>query len=76
MKNPLIEKQIINRLQLLEESQQLQVLDFATSLAKKEPTGIPGKDLLRFAGSISDSDLELMSYTIDRECRKIDFDEW
>ena len=76
MENSLIEKQILDRLQSLKESQQLQVLNFATSLAKNDAVGIPGKNLLRFSGSVSAEDLKLMSQAIDEECGKIDLDEW
>ena len=76
MTNPLIEKQIIAQLQKLEKAQQLQVLNFATLLADKKPIGVPGKKLLRFVGTISEEDLEIMSQAIEEECEKIDWDEW
>lgn len=71
-----IEKQIIDRLQYLEEAEQLEVLNFANSLAKSNKISVSGKSLLKFVGSISKEDLEIMSDTIDRECGKIDLDEW
>lgn len=76
MKNYLIEKQILDRLQSLRESQQIQVLNFATFLATNDTVGVPGKNLLDFAESISEEDLNLMSQAIDEECGKIDLDEW
>lgn len=76
MNNSLIGKQIIRRLQELEEAQQLQVLDFTESLVQKKKLGVPGKNLLRFAGSIPESELELISQAIAKECSKIDLDEW
>ena len=76
MRNTSIEKQILDRLQNLEESQQLQVLNFATFLTTNNNIGVPGKSLLNFAGSIPEEDIELMSRAIDEECRKIDLDEW
>lgn len=71
-----IEKQILNQLQHLKESQQLQVLNFASFLATNNISGVSGKSLLKFAGSISQEDLSLMSDAIDKECRKIDINEW
>lgn len=76
MRNTSIEKQILDRLQNLEESQQLQVLNFAIFLATNRNLGVSGKSLLNFAGSIAEEDLELMTRAIDEECRKIDLDEW
>ncbi len=76
MSKTFIEKQIIAQIQQLEESQQLQVLNFATSLPTKNNTCVSGKSLLKFAGSISEEDLVIMSDAIDKECGKIDLDEW
>ncbi|MEL6438097.1 MAG: hypothetical protein AAFQ80_02405 [Cyanobacteria bacterium J06621_8] len=70
-----IEQQIIKQLQDLEEAQQLQILNFAKSLAVNN-AGVAGKSLLKFAGSIPEEELELMSDAINQECRKIDLDEW
>nr|WP_238361161.1 hypothetical protein [Iningainema tapete] len=56
-----------------------QVLNFVESLAQetiKEPKGIPGSHLLRFAGTIAREDLELMAQAIEADCGKVDVDEW
>ncbi|MGF1589732.1 MAG: hypothetical protein ACFCU7_10905 [Pleurocapsa sp.] len=47
MKNTLIEKQVIERLQELEKDQQRQVLNFAEFLANQKTTGVPGNNLLK-----------------------------
>ncbi|WP_166482470.1 DUF3479 domain-containing protein [Scytonema sp. UIC 10036] len=52
MINPLVEKQILAQLNKLSDEQQQQVLDFAQFLAAKNPTGVPGKNLLQFAGTM------------------------
>ena len=56
MINPLIEKQILATLNRLSDEQQRQVLDFARFLAMTKPVGVPGKELLRFAGTIPEDD--------------------
>lgn len=76
MNNSVIEGKIIRKLQELEEAQQLQVLDFTESLVQKQKLGVPGKSLLSFAGSIPEEELELISQSIEKECSKIDIDEW
>jgi hypothetical protein len=38
--------------------------------------GVPGKQLLRFAGSIPKEDLQLMSEAIKQDCEKVDVNEW
>ena len=38
--------------------------------------GVAGKQLLRFAGTIGEDDLQVMSQSVDEACEKIDLDEW
>ncbi|MBW4593200.1 MAG: DUF2281 domain-containing protein [Brasilonema angustatum HA4187-MV1] len=74
-----IQDKIIEKLQLLPEATLNQVLDYVESLAQrttKEPVGVPGKQLLRFAGTIPSQELELMVQAIDADCGKVDIDEW
>ncbi len=42
------------------ESKQIQVLEFVEKLKTGTPRGVPGKELLRFAGAISPDDVALM----------------
>jgi hypothetical protein len=52
------------------------VLDFAQALAKRRREGVPGRDLLRFAGTIEKSDLEIMQKAIEEDCERVDENEW
>jgi len=45
-------KQLREQFEHLPAEQQNQVLEFARSLVKAKGSGVPGKDLLRFAGAI------------------------
>jgi hypothetical protein len=45
-------------------------------LTKSKIKGVPGKKLLRFAGSIPKKDLQLMSEAIKQDCEQVDTDEW
>ena len=38
--------------------------------------GVPGKTLLRFAGTIPADDLDLMERVIEEECEQVDADGW
>lgn len=38
--------------------------------------GVPGRQLLQFAGLISQSDLAIMSDAIEQDCERVDIDEW
>jgi hypothetical protein len=69
-----IQKEIINQLDKLPIEQQIQVLDFARTLAK--PIGRPGKDLLDFAGGINPDDLSLMTQAIEQDCEQVNANDW
>lgn len=40
------------------------------------PQGVPGRQLLHFAGMIEADDLDAMQHAIESECERIDADEW
>ncbi|MDK2412202.1 hypothetical protein QHH11_12075 [Aphanizomenon sp. PH219] len=70
-----ISDQIIQQLNIIPQDLQYQVLEFARNLTKSKIKGVPGKELLKFAGSIPKEDLQLMSEAIKQDCEKVDFDE-
>ena len=76
MPNPSIEKEIITQLGRLPLEKQQQVLHFVRALSITKPLGVPGKDLLRFAGTIEPSDLQVMAQVIEDDCEKVNLDEW
>ena len=71
-----VEKEIINEIHKLGEDQQKEVLGFVRSLSKFELVGVPGKNLLRFAGAINKDDLQKMAEVIQVDCERVDSDEW
>ena len=76
MLNPSIEKEIITQLSNLSLEQQQQVLHFVRALTLAKPLGVPGKDLLRFAGTIETSDLQVMAQVIEEDCEQVNLNEW
>ena len=64
---------IIAQIDKLPSDLQLRVLNFAKSLI---PKGVEGKSLLKFSGSISAEDLQLMSKAIEESCEKVDIGAW
>jgi len=76
MPNPSLEKEIISQISKLPLEKQQQVLHFLRALTIDKPLGVPGKDLLRFAGTIEPSDLQLMSQVIKEDCEKVNLNEW
>ena len=75
MKSTIVEKDIYEQLGRLPIEQQRQVLEFARSLATARVHGVPGKDLLRFEGTISHKDLITIEQTIKEGCEKVNLDE-
>jgi len=75
MCTPLIEK-VVKHLETLPYESQRRVLEFAEALAVSTPRGVPGRTLLRFAGSIPLDDVERMRQAIEQGCEQVDADEW
>lgn len=71
-----IHNELTNFLGRLPVSQQRQVLEFARTLVAAPPRGVPGADLLRFAGTIEADDLDKMTQAIEEGCERVDADEW
>ncbi len=76
MINTNVEKQLRKQLEHLPIEQQHQVLEFARALVKTNVHGVPGKNLLRFAGTIDSEDLITIKKTINEGCEKVNSDEW
>ncbi len=51
-------------------------LKFIRELAFPEKSGMPGRNLLKYAGFIPPDDLRIMSDAIENDCRKVDVNEW
>ena len=52
---------IVDQLKELPYEMQWRVFEFTRTLAVSVPRGIPGQQLLRFAGTITSDDLKLIS---------------
>lgn len=55
---------------------QERALNFIKELTLPVKSGVPGRNLLKYAGSIPSDDLNIMSDVIKNDCRKIDANEW
>lgn len=76
MKDSSVEKEILDEIHKLEKGQQTQVLEFVRSFAKSGMEGVPGKTLLRFAGTIEREDLDKMAEAIQADCESVEPHEW
>jgi hypothetical protein len=74
MANSSIKMEIVEQIERLPYELQRQVLDFVRELSR--PKGVPGKQLLHFAGIFKTDDLQAMSKAIEAECEKVDMNEW
>lgn len=70
MDTTIIER-VVREMENMPRDQQYRVLEFARTLTPM-PRGVPGRDLLKFAGTISAEDLRLMSEAIEEDCERID----
>jgi hypothetical protein len=68
--------QVTKQMSTLPIHLQRQVLDFIHALQLTSQTGISGKQLLRFAGSIPAEDLAQMRQAIEDGCEQVDSNEW
>ena len=68
--------QVVEQLRTMSPHLQGRVLEFARMLVNAEVRGTPGKELLRFAGSIPPEDLQMMSAAIEQDCEQVDINEW
>ncbi|MBM4028866.1 MAG: hypothetical protein FJ280_26245 [Planctomycetes bacterium] len=75
MDTPIVDK-VVEQLKDLPQELQWRVLEFARALAQSTPRGVPGRQLRRFAGTISAEDAELMHEAIERGCEQVDTNEW
>ena len=75
MNTPVVDK-VIEQLKSLPSEMQWRVLEFTRALAASAPHGVPGRQLLRFAGAVSLDDLRLMQQAIEDGCELVDANEW
>jgi hypothetical protein len=76
MLNATVKKEIVSQIERLDYEHQRRVLEFARVLAVTGPKGIPGKQLLSFAGTIHADDLKTIKQAIEDNCEKVNLNEW
>jgi len=69
-------REIVKKLRKLPGHLQYRILLFVDALQASSLHGAPGKDLLQFAGTISQGDLDLMRTAIEAGCEQIPTSEW
>ena len=71
METIVIEK-VLEQLKDLPQEMQWRVLEFTRALAVSTPRGVPGRQLLHFAGVISPEEAASMRETIEQACEQVD----
>ena len=74
--NVSIVDKVVEQLHTLPDELQWRVLEFTRTLVLSTPHGIPGQQLLRFAGAFPLEDVRLMSEAIEQHCERVDGHEW
>jgi hypothetical protein len=74
MDNQSIKVEIVKQVNRLPYKLQQRVLDFVKVLSRQK--GVPGKQLLHFAGTINSDDLQAMTKAIEDGCERVDVNEW
>lgn len=74
--NSSIINEVFEQLKTMPPSLQQQVLEFTRNLADSTSVrGVPGSQVLRFAGTILLDELKSMSEVIEQDCEQVDFNE-
>lgn len=73
--NRSITDKVIEQLKTLSHGLQQRVLEFTRALALSAPRGIPGRQILRFAGTIPPDDVQRMREAIAQGCEQADANE-
>ncbi|UCH96008.1 MAG: hypothetical protein JSV88_03935 [Candidatus Aminicenantes bacterium] len=77
MQQMTVREQIERELDVLSVNMQRKILDYITHLSGPGiPPGVPGKELLKFAGTLADEDARELTQIIEEGCERIDYNEW
>jgi len=72
-----MKSELLHHISRLPTAMQCQVLQFARALEMSTHNkGVPGVDLISFAGCIPMDDLLAISQTIEGGCERVDAHEW
>jgi len=74
--NTLVIEKVVEQLKELPYELQWRVLEFTRALALTAPRGVPGKQLLRFAGAMPIGEVEVIRQAIEQGCERVDADGW
>lgn len=68
--------QLQHKINQLNPEQQMKVLEFVREFDSSSIKGTSGRELLRFAGSISRDDIDIIASEIETGCERVNPNEW
>ena len=71
-----MKSELLHHLNRLPPAMQCQVLQFARALEMTTHAGVPGSNLISFAGCIPPEDLGVIEQAVEEGCERIDAHEW
>ncbi len=71
-----LQEELRQKMDQLSPAMQRRVLDFARAMAESTPQGVPGNELLQFAGIMSPSEADEFLRGIEEDCERVDPNEW
>ena len=74
--NQVLRERVTHELEMLSDDAIESVLKFIISLENRKIQGTPGSKLMKFAGTVSPEDAELMLQAVEQDCRKFNLAEW
>ncbi|RIK40659.1 MAG: hypothetical protein DCC55_14390 [Chloroflexi bacterium] len=75
MENTILAR-VIERIELLPSDLQYLVLEFVQTLQSSTAQGVPGRELLQFAGAIPAEGLSQMHQAVAVACEQVPMNEW
>lgn len=75
MDSAIIER-VVERMEILPSDLQQLVWEFVQTLHASRQRGLPGRQLLQFAGAMTNDELGRMQQAIVAGCAQVDLNEW
>ena len=71
-----IQSDLLKEVEQLAPPLQRKVINYAHSLTQPRPRGTPGKQLQKYAGTLSPEEAEAMMAAIEEGCEQVEPNEW
>lgn len=76
MLDSLLQEELVKEMDQLPPPLQRKVINYAHSLTQPRPRGTPGRQLKKYAGTLSPEEAEAMMAAIEEGCEQVEPNEW